>query len=51
MRKNIILLAAMILCAGILHAQKPENILAAVGTPPNPKVHKSDFGPDYTGFY
>ena len=32
------LMAAVILCAVTLKAQKPENILAAVGTPQNPKV-------------
>lgn len=39
--KHTILLSAMILCSGIIKAQKPENILAAVGTPPNPKVQVS----------
>jgi len=39
--KHTILLGAMILCSGIIKAQKPENILAAVGTPPNPKVQIS----------
>ncbi len=36
--KHTILLAAMILCAITLKAQKAENFLAAVGSPPNPKV-------------
>lgn len=36
--KKYVLMAAMILCAIITKSQKPENILAAVGTPPNPKV-------------
>lgn len=39
--KNMLLLAIMILLAGNLKAQQPENILAAVGTPPNPKVQIS----------
>lgn len=39
--KNTIFLALFSLCAGIVKAQKPENILAAVGTPPNPKVQMS----------
>ncbi|WP_199117911.1 M14 family metallopeptidase [Pedobacter sp. ASV28] len=36
--KKYVLMAAMILCAIITKSQKPENILAAVGTPPSPKV-------------
>jgi hypothetical protein len=40
-RKYTFILAAMILWTGILKAQQPENILAAVGTPPNPKVQMS----------
>ncbi|WP_379086554.1 M14 family zinc carboxypeptidase [Pedobacter sp. UC225_65] len=36
--KHTILLAAMILCAGVLKAQQSANVLAAVGSPPNPKV-------------
>ena len=39
--KHTILLAAMILCAITLRAQKPENFMAAVGSPPNPKVQVS----------
>ncbi|MDQ8052480.1 MAG: M14 family metallopeptidase [Pedobacter sp.] len=36
--KHIFLLAFLILWAGLSKGQQPENILAAVGTPPNPKV-------------
>lgn len=39
--KYTILLATMLLCAGISKAQDPQNVLAAVGTPPNPKVQVS----------
>lgn len=39
--KHTILLATMLLCAGISKAQDPQNVLAAVGTPPNPKVQVS----------
>lgn len=39
--KFTFLLAAMILLAGRIKAQQPENILAAVGTPPDPKVQVS----------
>lgn len=39
--KHTLLLAIILLFAGIIKAQNPENILAAVGTPPNPKVQIS----------
>ncbi|MGF1925154.1 MAG: M14 family zinc carboxypeptidase, partial [Bacteroidia bacterium] len=39
--KHTILLAVLFFYTGIVSAQKPENILAAVGTPPNPKVQVS----------
>lgn len=39
--KHTLLLATMLLFAGISKAQDPQNILAAVGTPPNPKVQVS----------
>lgn len=39
--KHTILLAVLFFYAGIVNAQKPENILPAVGTPPNPKVQVS----------
>jgi hypothetical protein len=39
--KQTFLLASMLLCTSILKAQDSKNFLAAVGTPPNPKVQVS----------
>ena len=39
--KQTFLLASMLFCASILKAQDSKNFLAAVGTPPNPKVQVS----------
>ncbi len=36
--KHTLLLFATLFCTVIIKAQKPENIIAAVGSPPNPKV-------------